>query len=247
MDGPAHELRFTLPGLLAGLAPYQSEIMSNGMKTVAFILLAAMALVTSLGWMFSWKAERRKDEALIKYQLEAKQAIAEANKATSIANEQAAAANLELARLQAKMLPRRLTKAQQETLVSDVSSLAPQSASIWYGAGDKESENFSWDIASALNAAGWKVFSPASTATLAQSGKPFGSIPRLQTGVVVSSNKHGPSMKAADALAAELLALGFDARKAEEIGSGHEPLVVVTVQARPDGAQGEMKLNAIGR
>jgi hypothetical protein len=217
------------------------------MKTVAFILLAAMVLVTSLGWMFSWKAGRLKDQALIKFQLEAKQAIAEANKATSIANQQAAAANLELANLQSKMLPRRLTKGQQETFVSDVSSLAPQSASVWYGAGDKESENFSWDIASALNAAGWKVFSPASTATLAQSGKPFGSIPRLQTGVVVGSNKDAASMKAADALAAELTALGFDARKATEIGNGHEPLVVVTVQARPEGAQGEMKLNSVGK
>ena len=221
--------------------------MGHRMKMAFLILVATVALVMSLGWMFSWNAGRRKDEALIKYQLEAKQAIAEANKATSIANEQAAAANLELARLQAKMLPRRLTKAQQETLASDVGSLAPQSASVWYGAGDKESENFSWDIASALNAAGWKVFSPASTATLAQSGKPFGSIPRLQTGVVVSSNKDGPSMKAADALATELSALGFDARKAAEIGNGRESLVVVTVQARPDGAQGEMKLNAVGR
>jgi hypothetical protein len=54
-------------------------------------------------------------------------------------------------------------------------------------------------------------------------------------------------MKAADALAAELVALGFDTRKAAEIGNGHEPLVVITVQARPDGAQGEMKLNAVGR
>ncbi len=221
--------------------------MGHRMKMASLILVATVALVMSLGWMFSWNAGRRKDEALIKYQLEAKQAIAEANKATSIANEQAAAANLELTRLQAKMLPRRLTKAQQETLASDVGSLAPQSASVWYGAGDKESENFSWDIASALNAAGWKVFSPASTATLAQSGKPFGSIPRLQTGVVVSSNKDGPSMKAADALATELSALGFDARKAAEIGNGRESLVVVTVQARPDGAQGEMKLNAVGR
>jgi hypothetical protein len=221
--------------------------MGDTMKALAFILLVTVALVTLLGWMFSWRAGRLKDEALIKYQVDAKQAIAEANKAASIANEQAAAANLELARLQTKMLPRRLTKAQQETLTSDVSSLAPQSASVWYGAGDKESENFSWDIASALNAAGWKVFSPASTATLAQSGKPFGSVPRLQTGVVVSSNKDAASMKAADTLARELSALGFDTRKAENIGNGPEPVVVVTVQARPDGVQGEMKLNAIGK
>ena len=218
--------------------------MGDPMKALAFILLVTVALVTLLGWMFSWRAERLKDEALIKYQLEAKQAIAEANKAASIANDQAAAAKLEFARLQTKMLPRRLTKAQQEELASAEGSLAPQSASVWYGAGDKESENFSWDIASALNAAGWKVFSPASTATLAQSGKPFGSIPRLQTGVVISSNKDVPSMKAADALAQELSALGFDTRKAADIGNGPEHVVVVTVQARPEGAQGEMKLNA---
>jgi hypothetical protein len=217
------------------------------MKRPAFILLAAIALVTLVGWAFSWRAGRLQDDALIKYQLEAKQAIAEANKAASIANQQAAAANLELARLQAKMLPRRLTKAQQEGLASAVRSLAPQSAGVWYGAGDKESEIFSWDIASALDAAGWKVFSPASTTTLAQNGKPFGSVPRLQIGVVVSSNKDGPSMKAADVLATELSALGFEARKAADIGNGHEPLVVITVQARPEGAQGETKLNAAGR
>ena len=217
------------------------------MKTPVFVLLITVALVALLGWAFSWRTAKLKEEELKKYQVEAKQAIAEANKATATANQQAAAANLELARLQAKILPRKLTKAQQEILASDVSSLAPQAASVWYGAGDKESENFSWDIASALNAAGWKVFSPASTATLAQSGKPFGSIPRLQTGVVISSNKDVPSMKAADALAKELSALGFDARKAENIGNGPEPIVVVTVEARPEGAQGEMKLNAAGR
>ena len=143
------------------------------------------------------------------------------------------------------MLPRRLTKAQQGTLASGVSSLAPQSASIWFGAGDKK-QIFAWDIASALNAAGWKVFSPASTATFAQSGKPFDSIPRLQTGVVVSTNKNAASMTA-DALVQELSALGFDTRKAENIGNGPEPIVVVTVQARPDGAQGEVKLNAVGK
>ena len=125
--------------------------------------------------------------------------------------------------------------------------MAPQLASVWYGAGDKESENFSWDIASALNAAGWRVFSPASTATLAQSGKPFGTIPRLQTGVVLSSNSDEPSVKAADAVVRELSALGFDARKASKTGDRAEPVVVVTVQARPEGAQGDQKLNAPSR
>jgi len=210
----------------------------------AVILGGILVLVTLLGWTFSWKAGKLKDEALKRYQVEAKQSVLEANKATSIVNQQAATANLKLARLQGKMVPRRLTKEQQERLASGVSSLAPQVASVWYGAGDKESENFSWDIASALNAAGWRVFSPASTAALAQGGKPFGSIPRLQTGVIVGSNKDEPSMRAADAFVRELSALGFDTRKAANIGNGTEPVMVVSVQARPDGVQGELKLNA---
>jgi len=214
---------------------------------IAVVLGGIWALVTLVGWAFSWKAGKLKDTALTRYQVEARQSIAEANKAASIANQQAAAANLELALLQAKMAPRRLTKEQQERLASGVSSLAPQSASVWYGAGDKESENFSWDIASALNAAGWKVFSSASTATLAQSGKPFGSTYRLQTGVVVSSNSDEPSVKAADAVVRELSALGFDARKASKTGDRAEPVVVVSVEARPAGAQGDQKLNALSR
>ena len=214
---------------------------------IAVILGGIWALVTLVGWAFSWKAGKLKDTALTRYQVEAKQSIAEANKAASIANQQAAAANIELALLQSKMAPRRLTKEQQESLASGVKPLAPQLASVWYGAGDKESENFSWDIASALNAAGWRVFSPASTATLAQSGKPFGSTYRLQTGVVVSSTSDEPSVKAADAVVRELSALGFDARKASKTGDRAEPLVVVSVEARPAGAQGDQKLNALSR
>src|SRR2546430_12681172 len=214
---------------------------------IAVILGGIWALVTLVGWAFSWKAGKLKDTALTRYQVEAKQSIAEANNAASIANQQAAAANLELALLQAKMAPRRLTKEQQERLASGVNPLAPQLASVWYGAGDKESENFSWDIASALNAGGWRVFSPASTATLAQSGKPFGSTYRLQTGVVLSSTSDEPSVKAADAVVRELSALGFDARKASKTGDRAEPLVVVSVEARPAGAQGDQKLNPPSR
>jgi len=214
---------------------------------IAVILGGIWALVTLAGWAFSWKAGKLKDAALTRYQVEAKQSIAEANKAASIANQQAAAANIELALLQSKMAPRRLTKEQQESLASGVKPLAPQLASVWYGAGDKESENFSWDIASALNAAGWRVFSPASTATLAQSGKPFGSTYRLQTGVVASSTSDEPSVKAADAVVRELSALGFDARKASKTGDRAEPLVVVSVEARPAGAQGDQKLNTLSR
>jgi hypothetical protein len=51
----------------------------------------------------------------------------------------------------------------------------------------------------------------------------------------------------ADALVRELSALGFDTRKASNTGNGAEPVVIVTLQARPEGAQGELKLNAARR
>src|SRR5262249_37040734 len=86
--------------------------MSADMRTSVLVLLITMTLVTLLGWAFSWRAAKLKDEALTRLQVESKQAIAEANKATAIANQQTAAANLELAQLQSKMLPRKLTKEQ---------------------------------------------------------------------------------------------------------------------------------------
>ncbi len=46
----------------------------------AAILGGILVLVTLLGWTFSWKAGRLKDEALKRYQVEAKQSIAEAQK-----------------------------------------------------------------------------------------------------------------------------------------------------------------------
>src|SRR5512146_172684 len=67
----------------------------SNMKTLALIMLIVVALVASGGWIFSWRAGRLKEAALIRYQLEAKQAIAEANKATATANEQTAAAKTE--------------------------------------------------------------------------------------------------------------------------------------------------------
>jgi len=84
----------------------ESETMKRVVKISVFILLAVIAVVTLVGWALSWRAARFKDQALLKYQLESKQAIAEANKAASIANQNAAEANLELARLETKMLPR---------------------------------------------------------------------------------------------------------------------------------------------
>jgi hypothetical protein len=209
----------------------------------AVILGGILALVTLLGWSFSWKAGRLKDDALKRYQEEATQSIAEANKAASIANQRAADANLELALLQAKMAPRRLTKEQRERLASRVKPFAPQVASVWYGAGDKESETFSWEIASALNDGGWTVFSPASTVTMAASGKLFGTTSRLETGVVVASTRDEPSLKAADAVVGELSTLGFDSVKASKTEDRAGPVVIVTVEARPEGAQGEQKLN----
>src|SRR5690348_717762 len=91
---------------------------------IAIILGGIWALVLLAGWAFSWKAGKLKDAELTRYQTEAKQSIAEANKTASIAHQQAAAANVELAKLQSKTAPRRLTQEQQGSLASGVRPFA---------------------------------------------------------------------------------------------------------------------------
>jgi hypothetical protein len=78
---------------------------------------------------------------------------------------------------------------------------------------------------------------------MAASGKLFGTTSRLETGVVVASTRDEPSLKAADAVVGELSTLGFDSVKASKTEDRAGPVVIVTVEARPEEAQGEQKLN----
>ncbi len=74
-----------------------------------------------------------------------------------------------LARLEIedKVAFRRLTDKQKSELGSRLASYQRQTVTLWYTAGDHEGAIFATDIASALTAARWNVFTPASMAKFA--------------------------------------------------------------------------------
>jgi len=59
----------------------------------AAILGGILALVALLGWTFSWKAGKLKEEALEKYKVESRESIAKADAKAAEANKAAARAN----------------------------------------------------------------------------------------------------------------------------------------------------------
>jgi hypothetical protein len=62
------------------------------------------------------------------------------------------------------------------------------------------------------------------------------------TGIMVISTGDTSSIEASQALVNELLALGFDAIKSQKIEERKGPLVIVTINVRPEGPQGKAKL-----
>jgi hypothetical protein len=118
---------------------------------------------------------------------------------------------------------------------------AGQYVSLWYAAGDKESETFAREIAASLNAAKWKVLSPASLMTLAENGHPFGSAPPLRVGVNISASEDTGSQDASKALVENFKSMGFDAFE-QAVERNRQPIVIVNIDPRPEGPQGAAKL-----
>lgn len=199
-----------------------------------FGLVTAICGVVAL--VLSWQEGNVKDEA-------SKVEADKSRLAIATANQRAAEANERSSEIQAAVAPRRLTKKQQQTIASRLKEFLGQPASLWYGAGDKESETFAQEIGSALGAGNWNVFAPASLVNFSASGAPYASVASLATGVNVSSSEDEPSRAAAQALVGELVTLGFNAvfTKTEKDRS---PVVIILVDPRPEGAQGAAKLRA---
>lgn len=209
---------------------------------ITVLATAAAALSGCLYWYFSTKEAKWKEEQRVKFEQESKLAISEANARAAEANETAEKERLARIRLEEDLAWRRLSKEQQDILISKLSVFSDQSVSVWYGAGDKEAETFAWEFATVLYVAKWQVFSPASSVTMAESGNPFGSVSRLETGVTVSSSRNKSSQQAAQAVARELLALGFNATKSSKLEKSDSPMVWVNIEVRPKGPQGQAKL-----
>lgn len=185
---------------------------------------------------------RKLTASLEKQSTELKVAVSDADARAAEANEKAEKERLARIRLEEDLAWRRLPKEQQQIIASRLANFSGQIVSLWFGAGDKEAETFAWELASALSSAKWKVFSPASSITMASSGNLFDTVSPQETGITVASTGDKSSMEASQALVLELLALGFDAVKSQKIEERKASLVIVTINVRPEGPQGKAKL-----
>jgi hypothetical protein len=169
--------------------------------------------------------------------------IADLNKESATLRKDAEDERLKRVEIEERVAWRRLTAQQQSEITSRQKAFSAETASVWCEAGDIEAATFASDIASALRAAKWKVLGPGSVITVAEATM---SPPTpLPTGVVISSSGDDFSLRASDGVLREIASHGFDATlKYPRVESRQGPALWITIEARPQGAQGEAKLRS---
>jgi hypothetical protein len=109
-----------------------------------------------------------------------------------------------------------------------------------------EGSMFASDIAEALRVAHVRAQSPGSIISMREAGKFGDPVTREDTGVIIQSTSDRDSRSLADAIVKELTVRGFDAekRKNPSLDKVLIPHVEIMVDPRPEGPQGEFKLEA---
>lgn len=186
----------------------------------------------------------KKDEALRIFQAESQERIALANASAAEANARAAEAiekaeqeRLARVKIEERIAWRRLSKDQQAKIGSQLRRFSGETTSVWFNQGDIEGSTFASDIASALKEAQWNLIGPPSSLATLGAGL-------VETGIIITSTEDEDSLNASEILVRELIALGFDATKSPRIESRPVAMVIVTIEVRPEGPQGEAKLRA---
>lgn len=185
----------------------------------------------------------------------------EADRQAGIANEKAAAAQERAGKLEkeaedersarvkieARVAWRHLTDEQKTEIGTKLGDFSNQEgASLWYLTGDTEAVMFAIDIAEALKKAHIAVQPPADMMEMHESGRFGDPVKHVDTGVIVQAAKDERSRSLAGAVVSELTSRGFDARRGEDNPPKGElrPIIWVFVRPRPEGPQGELKLQA---
>lgn len=172
---------------------------------------------------------------------------AEANRKAADANETAEAERLARVRIEARVAWRHLTDRQKADMAASLGDFSnQQGAALSYLTGDTEAAMFADDIAESLKLAHIVVQPPADVMALHATGRFGDPITRINTGVNVNSTKDEHSRSLADAVVRELNARGFDATRGQDNPPKNEwrPIVGIRVNPRPEGPQGEYKLQA---
>jgi hypothetical protein len=173
-----------------------------------------------------------------------KQAASALERAAELQKEEAQLRQ-ETALIEESSAGRRLAPKDTGTIENRAAKFHGQMVVIPYEAGNAEGAAFAWDIAAALDAAKWDVYSPNAIIITPRAGVPFktgGANRNPNVGVAIAG--YSPSSEiAAKAVVSALNACGF--------GSMLEPVnnplhikdhVSIFVAARPIGPQGEAKL-----
>jgi len=153
---------------------------SDRLGIAAVIFGAVLAVVTALGWGFSWKSGKLKDAALEKYKADSNERIssanadaAEANKMAAQANERAAQANeraaalekeaavarLELEKIKERQAPRAITSAQESTILAALGDGDRSGVHICFeiDTGADDADEFGNAVGRVLARAGYRV------------------------------------------------------------------------------------------
>lgn len=218
--------------------------------SLAFAALAAVAIGIS-----SWMAVSRSKQLSTAQDLltdakerEKEVKIAELGRQTAEANKATEDERLARVKLEAGVAWRHLTEKQKAEIGANLGNFANQEgASLWYEAGDTEAGAFASDIAEALKAAHIVVQPPANIVKMIGAGHFGDPIKAVETGVILQSTKDERSRSLADAVIKELNVRGFNATRQTDPPFDDKPVpqVWVNVEPRPEGPQGEYKLQAI--
>jgi hypothetical protein len=180
---------------------------------------------------------------------DAEQKAGEANKEAKRVTKVAEDERVARVQIQEAIAPRRLTLEQRAAISSRLSRFAGQPVAAIHNPFDVEESVIAAEILSALKLAKWNVNPNWGITRTVSSLVRAPSIP--VTGIFVEGSPEKRSQLAAKALLQVLSNNGFDCRPpTKSIGgfdrtrSRSEHLVVIDVEARPEGPQGEAKLRS---
>jgi len=178
---------------------------------------------------------------------EANRLASENKKEAEVLRKDAEAEHLARVKIEARVGWRHLPAQQKAEIANKIGDFSNQEgASFWYQSGDTEAAMFASDLAESLKLAHIVVQPPASVMMFQESGRFGDPIKHVETGVIFQSTKDQRSRSLADAIVRELNSRGFDAARQRDPPFDDKPIpqVWVNVQPRPEGPQGEFKLQA---
>jgi hypothetical protein len=169
----------------------------------------------------------------------------DANDRATAAQTRADAAESHAAEVQESVAPRRLTGKQPLLIATRLSRFSRQPMVAIHNTFDVEASVLAAEILATLESAKWVVHPTFGVNRPVSWWERAPSVP--QTGIFIEASLDKRSQSAARALSRELSDNGFDCRVRKNglIGSSLPfPLVLIDVEARPEGPQGEAKLRA---